>query len=317
MATDVCVICLLPNQHRGFGENNLQFRIICERCGIYEVRHPESSGFSLALNDGTRPIVAEWIYQQNRLGDAPLITFERIASISTKRRLTFSEKMRRLLIYLSQNGSTPLQGVDIQTLKIQAVLQQFDSDFIVVIAKYLEELGLLKIALPPGALRGHVGPVPARLTARGIMQAEEWGNTYPASTQGFVAMWFNEQMKPAWEKGLSPAITDAGYIPQRIDSKEHIGKICDEIIAEIRRSRFVVADYTGHRGGVYYEAGYASGRDIPVISTCRKSDMEGLHFDIRQYNCIDWETPEELKQRLQARIEAVIGEGPFKHRIGG
>jgi hypothetical protein len=98
----------------------------------------------------------------------------------------------------------------------------------------------------------------------------------------------------------------------RIDAKQHINKICDEIIAEIKRSLFVVADYTGHRGGVYYEAGYAAGRGLRVIPTCKKDEMGKLHFDIRQYNCIDWETPDELAERLQARIEALFGDGPLK-----
>ena len=91
------------------------------------------------------------------------------------------------------------------------------------------------------------------------------------------------------------------YKPLRIDKTEHVNKICDEIIAQIRRSRFLVVDYTGHRAGVYYEAGYAAGRDIPVILTCRKEEIEKLHFDVRQLNGIDWQTPAELAARLQAR----------------
>lgn len=127
-------------------------------------------------------------------------------------------------------------------------------------------------------------------------------------------MWFDQSLQAVWSEGFSKAIDAAGYIPKRIDKQEHINKICDEIIAEIRRSKFVVADFTGQRGGVYYEAGYAAGLHIPVIWTCKKCCLRDLHFDIRQYNCIDWETPEDLASRLQARIEAVIGEGPEKAR---
>ena len=86
--------------------------------------------------------------------------------------------------------------------------------------------------------------------------------------------------------------------------KEDTRKIDDEIIAEIRRSAFLIADFTGHRGGVYFEAGYAMGHGLPVIWTCRKDEMDKLHFDIRQYNCIDWAKPAELADRLQRRIEA-------------
>jgi hypothetical protein len=143
-------------------------------------------------------------------------------------------------------------------------------------------------------------------------EADEWKQSTPASGQAFVAMWFHESTSAAWTDGLQKGITAAGYKPLRIDTKEHANKICDEIISEIRRSRFLVADYIGHRGGVYYEAGYAAGRDLPVILTCKQQEFASLHFDIRQYNCIDWQSPDELARRLQVRIEAVVGDGPFK-----
>lgn len=71
-------------------------------------------------------------------------------------------------------------------------------------------------------------------------------------------MWFDQSLLEAWLNGFSAGIHDAGYVPTRIDNKEHANKICDEIIVEIRRSRFVVADFTGQRNGVYYEAGFAA-----------------------------------------------------------
>ena len=93
--------------------------------------------------------------------------------------------------------------------------------------------------------------------------------------------------------------------------KEHVNKIDDEIIAEIRRSRFLVADFTqgqdGARGGVYFEAGFAFGLGIPVIYTCRKDMIEKLAFDTRQYNHIFWECNEDLRRSLGNRIAATIG----------
>jgi hypothetical protein len=81
-------------------------------------------------------------------------------------------------------------------------------------------------------------------------------------------------------KGMNPvrvaieaAVTRAGYRPMRIDGHEYIGGIMDEIIARIRESRFVVADLTHNRGGVYYEAGFAFGLGIPVIPTCRNDHL--------------------------------------------
>jgi hypothetical protein len=151
-----------------------------------------------------------------------------------------------------------------------------------------------------------------RLRMPGWRKYSELKREGVATSQAFVAMWFDQSTEEAWTNGLRKGIADSGYDPLRINMKEHVNKICDEIIAEIRRSRFVVADYTGHRGGVYYEAGFAAGRGLTVIPTCRKDEMDKLHFDVRQYNCIDWQSPAELAQRLQARIEAILGDGPRK-----
>ncbi len=102
------------------------------------------------------------------------------------------------------------------------------------------------------------------------------------------------------------ALEDTGYSAIRIDQKEHNNKIDDEIIAEIKKSKFLVADFTGHRGGVYFEAGFAMGLKKPVIWTYRKDHLDSLHFDTRQYSHIIWETEDELYEKLLNRIQATI-----------
>lgn len=126
------------------------------------------------------------------------------------------------------------------------------------------------------------------------------------SNRAFVAMWFDPELNEAWEQGIKPALEETGFRPLRIDLEEHNEKICDKIIAEIRRSGLLIADFTGQRGGVYFEAGFALGLGIPVIWTCRKDNIQKLHFDTRQYNHIVWETTDELKQKLKNRIIATI-----------
>ena len=138
----------------------------------------------------------------------------------------------------------------------------------------------------------------------------------PALEQAFVAMWFHDSMLDAYERGIDTAVRASGYRPLRIDRKEHVNKIDDEIIAEIRRSRFLVADFTSElgspRGGVYFEAGYALALGKPVIWTCRQDLIADVHFDTRQFNHIVWSSPEELREKLRNRIGAVIGQGPLK-----
>jgi len=126
------------------------------------------------------------------------------------------------------------------------------------------------------------------------------------SDQAFVAMWFGDEVKSAYLEGIKPALQATGFSPLRIDESHHNDKIDDRIISEIRRSGLLIADFTAHRGGVYFEAGFAMGLGIPVIWTCHNDDIGGAHFDTRQYNHITWETPAELCKKLEDRIRATI-----------
>ena len=181
---------------------------------------------------------------------------------------------------------------------------------------YLEEQGWLK--KPHREMKDKF-----ILTVEGYARLADLEKVATDSLQAFVAMWFDESMDDAYENGIEPGIRDAGYKALPINKKDHINKIDDEIIAEIRRSRFIVADFThgdsGARGGVYYEAGFAYGLDIPVIFTCRKDVLENIHFDTRQYNHIAWEPDklEEFRKALADRIAAVIGDGPNKTQDAG
>lgn len=128
----------------------------------------------------------------------------------------------------------------------------------------------------------------------------------PLSTQAFVAMSFDKSLDAAWADGLKLGIEDCGFAALRVDAKEHNEKICDVIIAEIRKSKFLVADFTLHRGGVYFEAGLMMGVGRPTIFTCRNDEMSKAHFDTRQYKHIGWDTPAELREKVKRRIQATI-----------
>lgn len=122
----------------------------------------------------------------------------------------------------------------------------------------------------------------------------------------FIAMSFDSSMKEA-RNAIMGAIQNCGYVPMLIDIKEHNNQIVPEIYKEISDSEFVVADLTGQRGGVYYEAGYAVAKDKELILCCKQG--ENPHFDVAQINTIFWGNEQELKERLVKRIEATIGVG--------
>ena len=195
---------------------------------------------------------------------------------------------------------------------------------------YLATQGWISKGSPTLTSDGRAGGYRCRVEVPGYSRIEEL-ETNPDSAQCFVAMWFDRSMEEVYERGIKPAIKAAGYSPLRIDREEFLGKIDDAIITEIRRSRFVVADFThkiadirngecheseegheqlGARGGVYYEAGFARGLDLPVIFTCRSDMIDNVHFDTRQFNHIVWENPDDLREQLTNRIGSVLGDGP-------
>ena len=288
------------------------------------------------LDERGKARLTSWLVDQRRLGvECPEIESNTITMAKQQKDLSVHDRADRLLQYIGDQTveiGTPFVFTpeEMLTTAIAAKSESVDSREVQYLLNYLDEE--CWIAEREGTRTIPIEDDPHRetvvlsrmyiLTVKGYARLAELEKTNAESSKGFVAMWFDDSTQKAWEEGIKLGIEDAGYEAVRIDKKEHNNKIDDEIIAEIRRSRFVVADFTqgekGVRGGVYYEAGFAHGLGIEVFFTCRKDvlDNNDIHFDTRQYNHIGWETPEELRQGLAARISAVIGDGPYKENRG-
>lgn len=274
----------------------------CRRCGRYKLARSAFSGVR-ALSAANRAKLSGWVFDQNSLGDIPIVTSYTLEFIEKKAPLPLVDKAEKLLLTIIELEEDYGQKFNLNESNLVAAIHAKDKNEVFFVARLLKDRGYLNFVAMGGS---------CEITPEGYIFAEEISRKTVGSDQGFVAMWFNDDLRQIYEAGFQKAISDAGYNPVRVDRVEHVGKIDDEIIAQIRRSRFVVADFTGHRGGVYFEAGFALGLGTPVIWTCRKDHIDDLHFDIRQFNCIDWQDTDELARRLQARIEAVIGDGPGK-----
>jgi hypothetical protein len=140
------------------------------------------------------------------------------------------------------------------------------------------------------------------LTSKGIKHAETLINPNRDSDKVFVAMSFSEEMHYIYEKVLEPALKECGYHSLRIDKKEFNGEIINEVIEEIKRSAFLIADFTENKPGVYFEAGYATGIRIPIIYSCKRDEIDKIHFDTNHYNYIEWIDEEDLRNKLIKRI---------------
>ena len=158
-----------------------------------------------------------------------------------------------------------------------------------------------------------------RLTPKGLKEIQNLRKT-TQSEQAFVAMWFDDAMKEVYVNAIKPATEASGYRVYRVDEdRSHSDQITNKILAEIKNSKFLIADFThgedGARGGVFFEAGYAMGLGIPVIWLIKKDGISEMHFDTNHYPHTFWEDDklEELVENLKANIIAHqhIGKGPL------
>ncbi len=119
-------------------------------------------------------------------------------------------------------------------------------------------------------------------------------------------MSFTYSQRGPVQKAIQDACKNTGWNGFTINEIEHINGITDEIIAKINQSQFIIAEFTENKHGVYWEAGYAAERGIPVIYVVKNDEIQKLHFDTRHINHITWDNVEELKSKLIHRINAVI-----------
>ena len=289
----------------------------CPRCGDYSItRQAVINIESAEMSKQDRAKVAAYLRERTLRGDSririlseqfpdrefdvPVVTLESI--ITDRFPHTISERLDRALKNLHRLSEHLGDSISLDLEMDGPVLFAEHKDAFNFIAETLQEAGWVKL----NPIFGAAGIV---LTVRGLNRIAELERSIVGkeSKQAFVAMWFDSSLDRAWEDGFEKSCDAAGgYKALRMDLKEHNQKICDAIIAEIRKSRFLVADFTGHRGGVYFEAGYALGLGIDVILTCREDELEKAHFDTRQYNHVVWKDEKDLFVKLKRRIEATI-----------
>ena len=299
-------------------ESGKSIKVDSERAGgRFEITDDGQDSLK-SLGDHGKARLTSWLVEQRNRGiEFPRVTESVAEYASNRRSLWAHERAERLLRFIATQAD--VVGVHLRFDKNSAIaalawIESTDWREVDYFFDYLKQVGWLD---GDGFMNG--GFI-ANVTVDGYSQIAELYTKVDA-TQAFVAMWFDESMKAPYKNGIRPAIEEAGYVASRIDEKEHVNKIDDEIIAEIRRSRFLVADFTqgndGARGGVYYEAGFAHALGLPVIFTCNECSLNDLHFDTEHYNHIVWTDEEELREKLKYRILAVLGEGPNLQTIPG
>ncbi len=249
----------------------------CKICGKYEITRLVYAGIDKYLGEDKLHQLSCCIREINEDKDRkpPKIICDKDIDkmfSSVKVPATMLEKAHKIIRYLgkkSDSFSKPIQTDILHDYPIAFARNYTEFDKLL---RYLVESGYIEgnsnaaysVKTPTGE-NGFSSFNSVSLTMKGWQLYEENEKRQPNSKQCFVAMSFDPELDAIYEQGIKKAIKEAGYEPIRIDKEEHNEKICDRIIAEIRKSRFLVADFTQQKHGVYFEGGFAMGLNIPII----------------------------------------------------
>lgn len=309
-----CIIC---GTDAAKAPINDVFHYECPNCGKFCVSHDFEDRDIDIHEKIAKHLLSGYIREQNEYGkEDTLISNKNVFDILGSPIIpkSIEEKEQKFLLALERRTKYLSQPVKDNEMHYPSICYAYNKQEAQAIIRSLIGNNLIKSL-------GSVAEGYA-LTYKGLKEAQKLKLAVSNSAFAFVAMWFNdEEMKDVFESAIKPAVqiaTEGQLTAFRVDNKEHNNDITDEIIAGIKDSRFVIADMTGYRGGVYYEAGFARGLGKPVILTCRKDWFDGetdcngkvikekIHFDINHLNVIVWNTLDELKKRLISRIKATV-----------
>ena len=294
-----CTVCKNPNANiHDFGRSVLK-HVECPRCGWYRIHHLAVEDRIIdQISTEDRMLFSGFLRNHTSQANPMELLSANIISIpetiAQYKKLTAIDKVHNVIRFLAERSSigSPVRldlEMDYTRFYCKGVTELRH------IRDYLDKTGIIKISSQQS------DPI---LTIDGWQKYESLREINQHSKRVFVAMSFNGDLDAVF-KSIEEACEASGeFKAYRVDMEEHNEKICDKIIAEIKSSRFVIADFTGQRHNVYYEAGFAKGMGLEVIWCCKEDEKDNLKFDIRQYNHILWKNCEDLKERLINRIQA-------------
>ena len=318
-----CPVCKQSVKHfkdiEGF-----KSEVQCNYCGEFIIG--ESLQAILEQHDYNQIRIGSWIREQNSFGVAPELKatdFDNLISLKDKK---INQKYELLLKYMYSEKTIEIVHSNLNRLYLVLFWCEDIEELNILLSKALE-LNHLKL------VNNGIGYKKYSITYDGKEFVENLGLDNN-SNKVFMAFHFTEEMKKEFELTIKRAVFDSseGKLEAvRVSSSatDHDAKIDDELIGMIKSSKAVIADFTGNRTAVYYEAGFAMGLGIPVIWTCKDEniiegkegygkfiDNEGkerfkkhidlLSFDTRQYPHILWKNEEDLYKQVVNRLKAKI-----------
>jgi len=274
----------------------------CPKCGKFYISGSMESYILEKEDKSNYYKVSSWIREQNdEFNNTPILdNFDDILEMRDK---TIQEKFDLLMIHLPKDNDF----VELtEEILIKCWIKRGE-DLDKFFQKAIDEDYILG-ALTNVVSQGYHFPLFKGFTFDGLQYLESLDQPNKSSKNIFVAFNFEESLSKIFNTYVKEAIEALGfnYTIVTQNTTTHDKAISDEIIAKLKSSRIVIADFTNHRNSVYFEAGFAMGMKIPIIWTCQEGHENDLSFDTRQYPHLVWIDGEDLKKQISDRIQVII-----------
>lgn len=215
-------------------------------------------------------------------------------------RTTVAERLDKLLAYLASKMAYPGSSHQVQLGADYPVADAHNENELDAYLNYLSSEKLIDLQPSRG------GEAVCALTVRGWQRIQSRARPGGEPGRCFVACWLADDFYSEFRNAADAAIRACSYVPFWIVETRTNQGISDRVLAEIQRAEFVVADFTGQRQSVYFEAGFARGLGRQVIWCCKQDDVRNLHFDTKHLGHVVWKDSADLRAKLEDSIRANI-----------
>ena len=235
--SDECPIWESPASVERLPRRDSLIIIESPRAGVkYRMEESVVSEIHKQLTDEEKALLTTWLIRQHEMGinEIPLLTSAELSksSLSKLRPLSVIQRGDNILKYLNskikrlggfidnRNSDNPYNPVIDNPywpymMDLLAWSESLNNSELEFILDYLEEKNWIKKD------NLDIATVSCWITPQGYHHLMELESTVQKSSQASIAMWFHESMNQVFHEGIVPAIEEAGYVPMRIDQKEH------------------------------------------------------------------------------------------------
>ncbi len=283
-------------------------KVECPLCGFYHITDSAYTS-TLTISPEDKILLSGYIRNNSTKSDPIKISiniFNKIGDlVKPYKNLSIDDRINLIIRFMVKNTVSFGKPVNLQNT-FTAFFFKTENELLNLL-EWMEEFTLIKF---------HNKPYEVILDVQGWLRYEQTKEINPDTKKVFIAMSLDKDMDDIYFKAIKPACEECNFDPVRLDLAENEEKISGKIIAAIKESRFLIADFTGQKHDVYFEAGFAQGLGLKVILVCKKGEEDKLHFDIKQYNYILWNNYEDLRIQLLGRIKTIIADS-LKEKISG